>query len=179
MKLKEIENNKTAFSYDEIEALVLKAAHSVRKAYRNLGSGTFDDLVAEGWKGAIQAARNEKVSFHTNPKGYIYTFARGYMTHFLHRRSRIVHHPWAIIKDDQENFGHVQLFDNVQVAGVRPLISLAPNELVGMLDKFTSKDLKALNDGRELSVRGQKLMGTIREQFQDWFDNLYYTGTEF
>ncbi len=94
--------------YDNFKHLAERAARSNFRRYQSTGCLTLDDLIQEGYLGLIIAVRKKKALTHKNPGAYIYSFCSGYITHALHRKSRVVKPPYSALKAKVPCF-HVSL----------------------------------------------------------------------
>jgi hypothetical protein len=89
---------KSGLTFKELDALANNAVKAIKKSYSYLGSLTGDDLYSTAWLGIMSALSQERFKEVINKKGYCYSFAKGYCSHALHRKSRMVRVPYSVIQ---------------------------------------------------------------------------------
>jgi hypothetical protein len=94
--------------YNKYKHLVIKAAQLGAQRYKVLGSSTYDDLIQEASLGFLAAIRSPRFVDHPNKPAYIYTFCYGYITHHMHRKTRVVRISYKELKTGQ-SFFHIPL----------------------------------------------------------------------
>lgn len=112
-KSRDLADNKSDLTFENLDKLAKQATAAINKNYYNLGSLDLKDIYQTAWTGILVAISKPKIVDYQNQKGYIYSFAYGYCTHSLHRKSRMVKVPWSVLKDGQEGYAHYSL-DNEQ-----------------------------------------------------------------
>jgi hypothetical protein len=148
-----------SISYDDINKVVGNAVKSIKKCYSFTGSYTFEDLHHTGWNGAISAINQEKFGRCKNKLAYIYTFARGYMTHALHRKSRVVKVPWEELKLQKPTAHLSYSWGNLPEPGV---CDPEPDDKYGLLAQLSDKDAKKILRGLIPSLEGQVIVNKIK-----------------
>ena len=156
-----------ALNYDitqkDLNLLANKAVAFCRKAYSFWGSLTKDDLYSEAWLGLISCINKPKFeTCEDKPSrlAYLFTFARGYCTHALHRQSRMIRVPGKHLKDSQP---HLSLdAGNLPTPTVEPP-ELTPFCLLAAIDKISSRDQsRILNKNPRLSKKTIHIIDKIK-----------------
>jgi hypothetical protein len=152
---------KYGLSFPQIDQVVKNAVKSIKKSYSFTGSYTVEDLYSTGWLGAISAINQPKFSACTNKLAYIFTFSRGYMTHALHRKSRMIKCPWEDIKTQKPGTAHLSYsWGNLPEAGA---FDSEPNEIHDLLALISDADFKKILRGKQPSPEGVLLVNKIKE----------------
>lgn len=148
-------------SFQDIDKVVNNATKSIRKAYTFTGSYTAEDLYSTGWLGAISAINQEKFGRCHNKLAYIYVFSRGYMTHALHRKSRMVKVPWEDLKTQKPGTAHLSYsWDNLPEPSAQECLDVALYDLIGLL---SDKDTKNIISGKPVSAEAAGIIKRIKQ----------------
>ena len=148
-------------SLAEITKIINNALSSVKKAYSFTGSLTDEDLIHTGWIGVISALNQDKFTNCVNKCAYIYVFARGYMTHDLHRKSRVVRVPWALLKDKASGYGHLSYsWDNLPEPIAAP--TTTPVAVLELLEKIPASEKTKILNGKPVKESTNKIISEIR-----------------
>lgn len=148
-------------TFQQIDKVVNNATKSIRKAYTFTGCYTLEDLYSTGWLGAISAINQEKFGRCHNKLAYIYVFARGYMTHALHRKSRMVKVPWEDLKTQKPGTAHLSYsWENLPEPAAQDNPDRALYELVGLL---SDKDAKNIISGKTISPEAAAIVEQIKQ----------------
>jgi hypothetical protein len=148
-------------SYDQLNTVVNNSVKSIRKAYSFTGCYTSEDLNSTGWLGAISAITQPKFASVENKLAYIYVFARGYQTHALHRKSRVLRVPWDDIKSQKPGTAHLSYsWGNLPEPSYEENPDKALYDLVNMLSETDEKKILA---GKEPSELGKQIVKKLTE----------------
>jgi DNA-directed RNA polymerase specialized sigma24 family protein len=94
--------------YEKYKHFPLKAARLNARRYKSLGCLTVEDLAQEATIGFLQALRSPKFESHPNKPAFLFSYCSGYITHLLHRKSRMIKPSYESIKNGDRNF-HISL----------------------------------------------------------------------
>lgn len=152
--------------------LVKRAVNCITKRYKCLGSLTYEDLYQEAFMGALSAVRSNKWADHPNKKARVFSFAYGYCTHLLHRKSRLISPPWSVLRDSantQNTLGHAcleMLPPNHSAFSCPQTIPLS-EDVISFLDTISSKALNRFNSGEELPAKYQRAFAALVDKYHD------------
>lgn len=159
---------KLGLSFKNLDQIAKNAIAYCRRTFSFWGSLTKDDLYSQAWLGLISGLNQEKIEKCADVKqaqAYLFTFARGYCIHALHRQSRMIKFPWPKLK---EASGHLSLdWGNLpQCESPEPNFS-SPLNLLILADSISARDKKRLLAGEHSSRLSQKtnsIINQIRQQ---------------
>lgn len=146
-------------SYYDIEKVVCNAVKSIKKIYSFTGSYTPEDLHNTGWIGAISALNQKKFSQCKKKLAYIFTFAKGYMCHALHRKSRMIKVPWEQLKLGEPTAHLSYSWGNLPEPGT---CGEEPEPLYELLALISDKDAKKIIKGLKPSPEAQAIVNQIK-----------------
>ena len=147
-------------TFADIDKVVNNACRSIQKAYSFTGCLTKDDLYSTAWVGALVAISKEKFPLVKNKLAYVFVFARGYITHDLHRKSRMIKAPWEDIKSQKAGTAHLSYsWDNLpEPSYVEP----EEDPVLDLLAELSEPDKRKILKGIEPSPEGKSIVDKIK-----------------
>ena len=147
-------------TFEDIDKVVTNACRSIQKAYSFMGCLTKDDIYSTAWVGALTAISKEKFPLVKNKLAYVFVFARGYITHDLHRKSRMIKAPWEDIKSQKAGTAHLSYsWDNLPEPSY---VETEEDPLLELLDQLSESDKRKILRGIALSPEGQLVIDKIK-----------------
>jgi DNA-directed RNA polymerase specialized sigma24 family protein len=149
--------------YLDLNTLANKAVQYCRKAYSFWGSLTKDDLYSEAWLGILSGLQKSKFIYCKNNAerlAYLFTFARGYCTHALHRQSRMIRVPGSKLKESQP---HLSLdAGNLPLPPAKGYVHCS-EDLLNLVDKISLRDqARILRGDTRLSKKTLTIINSIK-----------------
>lgn len=142
--------------------LAIKAAQVNLRRYGSIGCLTYEDLLQEAYVGLCTVVRSPKIETHNNPKAYVASFCSGYITHLIHRKSRMVMLPYKCMKAGESSY-HIEssLIPEVAVVIEEPEEKAYDPRLTDFLESLSDNEyrnfLKTGRIGKAHAAKFQKL----------------------
>jgi DNA-directed RNA polymerase specialized sigma subunit len=149
--------------YKEYEHLATRAAKLWYKRYACTGSMTYDDFLQEARVGLINGLRHLETKTHANPSAYLASFAMGYITHAVHRTSRMVRPSYQQIKRGKA-LGHASL-EHISMDPGYELPEPLETDVQEFLQSLTPRQLNRYNKTGSLPPQHQKTFRQLRAKY--------------
>jgi hypothetical protein len=156
---------KYGLSFKDLDLVATKASKIVKRTYSFMGCFTIEDLHSISWSGILAAITQPKFDNATNKLAYCFTFAKGYCTHALQRKSRMVRVPYSVLKSSPSGTAHLSYsWDNLPEPSAELESSTYPVELLMLADAIPESDKTRILKGEEIkSPKTIKLLNQIKE----------------
>lgn len=144
------------------EHLAKKAAFVNSRRYQSRGCLTYEDLVQEAYVGLCAAVRSPKLESHSNPGGYVMSFCSGYITHAIHRKSRMVKLPYSCMKKGEGSY-HIDSSKMPEIAYESPELEAWDPRLTEFLNQLSDTEYKRFIKTGAIGAKRQKAFKQLQE----------------